>query len=251
MILSKKSLASAVKRKTLFLVLVIGSGIVHFSVFLLLFNSWQLHQNTFVPAVALLVLMFSGVVLSGNYRAYQKILVVCILMVNVWYNVLGYDGSFRRGEVVDMEFYTSLQKYIDQESPNYYGFFRSYHDEMPTSSKHPGFAITGHTAAMFTNDFLPVCLSVFDIPVNKSVLFQHVEKGRVEKSIFYQYVARMKQEGDFTAIDAAVVEFVKEFNLRFLFFEDIDQIPAYFRQPDHTVLYNDREGFGVMVLKNQ
>lgn len=247
--LRRETLPQPLKHSIAFLGLLIFFGVVYFSLFLLMFNSWQLHQNTFVPSVALLVVMCTLVVLASPKQPFfMKFMAIALLVLNLVVNIGLYEGKFGRGHQLTIDFYHELHGEVAGSEPRAFGFFRTYHDLMSTSAKNPLFTIPGHEFAMFVNDFLPVCLSVFDIPVNESPLFRGIETSRIQKSIFYRFVEEQKASGSFRDVETSVLDFVEAYGLRFLFFEHVHQLPQGLLERKHRILANEKEGFGVLVL---
>jgi hypothetical protein len=237
------------KGKAALFVLMIFSGLVSFSVFIFISNSWQLYQNMLVPVMAIsILLLVEELIISKSLLA--KIIGILVIIFNLTFNLYLYDGGFKKGERIDVDFYSKVLKLTEGKSEiAKFAVFSAYDISMPSSYKIPVLNYPGLNFGLFFNDFFPTNLTVHSIPVSTQPELEFWELNAIHSTPFFQYVKMGKEALTFNSIESSQLKFIKENKINFILYKDLSIIPEDVLELEVENLRNEQEGYGVLILK--
>lgn len=247
-IIGKRNFLKWLKNEGGFFLIIIIGGIFSYVFLYKMFDSVQLFQNIFVPVISISVVLLSFYVFKNNYVLYKKGLVLFLLLLNILTNVIYYKGPFKKGVLLNDVFYNKIITEVRKSTNPRFGFIKQYNDAMSASTKNPLIGIPGYHFSMFSNEFLPVCFSVFDIPINDDAIYYDVEKSRVFNSIFYQFVEKEKENGILNTIEKSITSFVLMYKVNFIFIDQGLNLPEELLRLPHKTFINKDEGYSVVIF---
>lgn len=228
--------------------LIIGSGVFYYALFIKLFNSWQLYQNIYITIVGVLLIVLLFYLFRIQNNKLLKLAGLSIIIINILVNSVFYSGRFGRGEKLDVDFYITLVKEYEQAGSPNTGFFREYDEGMSVTLKNPVVNMTGINTALFINEFFPAGFSVLEIPISEDPLYSWIETKHVRGSHFYRFAKSEYCIGQDLQANECILQFMKRYDVRFVFFQSMSQIPALLTDLEHRSLYNPSENFGVLIF---
>lgn len=171
-----------------------------------------------------------------------------IVAVNLYVNLWNYSGEFSRGTKLEVSYYQLLAAEAEQLGPVKFGYFKSYDRYSPSSHRNPYIKPAGTNLSMFVNNYLPVCLSVFEIPVNNFPISHHMERSRVESTALFNHLRESYDVLDSEDRQRMILQFIEEQQINFIVYDSEILLPKGLKESARKHYDNENAGFGVLIF---
>lgn len=205
-----------------FLVFIFGSFLAVFLVFPILnavsHDAFQLLSNFLTPIYSL---VFFIVFLILFKHKTQKIITFFTVIFLVYFIIISnknqpfsvnYINLPKEEKNIDLEYYNFIKNSINEKSR--FAYFRNYNDKNVMFCK-PFLFLPDSRIAHFTNHYVPISLSVYDLPKGKDIRYVNPEAFS-----FYNFVENQKKNNTFVNLKKSTLEYIKKHKIRHIIIEN-------------------------------
>jgi hypothetical protein len=102
---------------------------------------------------------------------------------------------------------------------------------------------------MFYQNYNPICLSVFDIPLSDDKMLRTAENQIIQNSVFNRFVSTQKKNNEFKSINKSQLDFIKQKNIKHIILYSKSHLPDYILPLVQSSIYGKEEGITFYTLK--
>lgn len=205
-------------------------------------NAVQLFSNITIP----ILIIFLTLKISEIITKYNNSNKVSIILLVLWGILISKNINELLNDRVSIKVNEKESLIIDKLiglKPN--GVFLKHKDDYITYfDKIDNFSILAWYLIYINPKFHPVSLSVFDIPITHAM-----DENAVRKSIFYKYVKNKKEKKEFSTIEQAQIDFIKENKIEYLITTTQVQLNAQLNELVKEKIVDEKEKLVFYILK--
>lgn len=225
-----------------FIISIIASGLFCWAAIHHLNDAVQLYSNIAVSLLNIsLAYNLSFFIINKRASLVKQSLIVLFWGVFIFNNIN--EVISKRVEVNIDKNRTNIINRIKQLNPNGVSI-KSSKDYSSIFSKNENFSVLASYLVFIDPKYHPISLSVFDIPITNAK-----DEKAVKKAIFYKYVMRKKEHNEFTTIEQAQLDFIKEYHIEYLITTDKVQLNDQLKQLVKEELIDEKSKLHFYILQ--
>lgn len=223
--LSRKELVFYLKEKMFvflaFLLPAVGLG--SWALFSFNTDAVQIFSNITIPLINISLLLL--IAYQGSKKKMFSYLYAGIILTSFFFTI----DDFRVKKNIEPSQLEVLQNHL--EYTNSLGVsWRESKEFSDLFSKNTNLNMLGNYLTTLFSEAFVVELNVHQIPVDSSSRYAQSEIAMIRNSPFYRYTEKQKKEGKFKNLEQSHLDFIKEYNIKFLIASKDTQLPTHLQK---------------------
>jgi hypothetical protein len=204
-----------------FLAFLFGSFLMVFLLFPIVnavsHDAFQLLSNFLTPIYSLVLFIIILILLKNKTQ--KVITIFTVIFLGYFIIISNKNQPFsinyiilpKEEKNIDLEYYHFIKNNINEKSK--FAYFRDYSNKSVMYAK-PFLFLPDSRIAHFTNHYVSIGLSCYDLPKGKDI--RYVNK---EVFSFYKFVENQKKNNTFANLNKSILEFLKHYKIKYLIVE--------------------------------
>lgn len=241
----------SINKKLALVSMIIFSGFFVHSILYFVAESNQLYTVTYIPAIAVFVLLLINPVFEANKSIVVQIVSIALIILCFYQNLIYSDKYENKVErVLNMEFIKEVTNNIPHNTPYLFG---SIQNSDPNKLEWANFNIYypyDHFKLYFDN-YNPVFLSLDNLKPG-STKKNHIVAAQpyyIETSPFYIFLKKKKEKTPNLSFNDGMALYIKEAKIKFLIVEQNSTIPNQISSSITKTIEDKETGFKLCILK--
>lgn len=223
--LSRKELLFCLKEKTFislaFLLPAVGLG--SWALYSFNIDAVQIFSNIAIPLINILLILL--IAYQGSKKKTLSYVYIAVILVSFSFTI----SEIRVKNNVENSQLEVLKSNL--EHTNLFGVsWREPKEFLNIFHKNTNFNMLGNYLTTLFSEAFVVELNVHQTPVDSNSRYAHSEIAMIKNSPFYRYTEKQKKEGKFTGLEQSHLDFIKEFNIKFLITSKDTQLPTHLQK---------------------
>lgn len=235
-----------------FLAFIFGSFLVVFLLFPIVnavsHDAFQLLSNFLTPIYSLV--FFIGYLILLKNKTQKVITIFTVIFLGYFVVISNKNQPFsvnyinlpKEEKNIDLEYYNFIKNNINEKSK--FAYFRDYSNKSVMYAK-PFLFLPDGRIAHFTNHYVPISLSAFDLPKGKDVRYVNAEAFS-----FYNFVENQKKNNTFVSLKKSTLEFIKKHKIQYIIIENGAKIPFDINDISKKIIQNRNNSNQFIILND-